>query len=141
MKFIDDGFGGGGGTFKAFDDVKMPALDKSPQMDQPKLPSSDLPTFFPPGGIFAGPFGSGRAAPFVLSTPHHSMAWTRSFPEAAQQTASGYEQQIQQYEQMLNLYAEAEAAGRLQPTERQQADALYQEYLALVAEYRSMMGG
>jgi hypothetical protein len=131
IKFTDDG---GGGTLKNVDDVKLPLLDKPPSADVagPGGPG------FPPQ---PGPIGGGRATPFVLSTPHHSMAWTQSFPQAARQTAAAYEQQLQQYQQLLNEYASADAAGQLLPNERQQAEALYEEYMALMAQYRATFGG
>ncbi|UCD50358.1 MAG: hypothetical protein JSW27_22880 [Phycisphaerales bacterium] len=119
-------------TSKFRDDVKQPGLDKPPYQDFGKFPGSDW-----QGGQL--PMG-GRAAPFILSTPHHSMAWTRTFPEAAQASLQACAQQIQQYENQLNSYAQAEAAGQLSAADRQQADAMYQEYLALVQEYRQLAG-
>jgi len=68
------------------------------------------------------------------------MAWTRPFPPAAEASASGDEQQLQQYEQLLEQYAQAEAAGQLGPSDRAQADALHEEYQALLAEYRQLTG-
>jgi hypothetical protein len=127
LKFRDDPMP----TLKFRDDVK------APQLDPQKLPGSDEPGFPQPGGPLAG---GGRATPFVLSTPHHSMAWTRSFPQAAEAQAAGYEQQLQQYEQVLEQYAQAEAAGQLGAAERAQADALHDEYQALLAEYRQLTG-
>jgi hypothetical protein len=141
LKFRDDGVGtlaqiDVGPTLKVRDDVKLPGSDKPPALDQPKAPVSDQGPFPPPGG--SPPFGR---APFVLSTPHHSTAWMRSFPQVAQQTVAAYEQQIQQVEEALTAYMEADAAGQLRPEEQQQGDALYQEYQALVEEYRQLMGG
>ena len=128
LKFKDDPLP----TLKIMDDVKQPGLDKAPQQDLQKIPGGDAPGFPQPM--------SGRAAPFVLATPHHSMAWTQTFPEAAQASLQEYAQQIQQYQQVLGNYAQAEAAGQLGPTDRQQADAIYQEYLALIQEYRQLAG-
>ena len=77
LKFRDDG-----GTLKFIDDWKIPGLGKQP--------AADMPTF--PGGAF--PFrGGGRAAPFVLATPHHSMASTSDSPDAARNALAAYEQQ------------------------------------------------
>jgi len=119
-------------SVKMLDDVKSPALDKMPQQDMPKTPAGDQPGLPQPYGR--------RAAPFVLSTPHHSMAWMRSFPGAAQASAEAYVQQIRQYEELLNTYSQMEAAGQLAARDRQQADALYLEYTALVQEYRQLVG-
>jgi hypothetical protein len=128
LKFRDDII-----TLKFRDDVKQPGLDKYPQQDIPKLPGSDQPGFPQPGAY--------RASPFVLSTPHHSMAWTKTFPESAQATMEAYILQIQQYEQAINDYIQAEDAGKLSPEDRQQADILYQEYNALVQEYQQFIDG
>jgi hypothetical protein len=119
------------GTLKFRDDVKMP------QLDAQKLPSSDEPGFPQPGGP---QFGGGRGAPFVLSTPHHSMAWTQTFPQAAVAAVAAYEQQIQQYEQLLEQYAQADAAGQLGPQDRSDADMLHEEYQALLQEYQQLTG-
>jgi hypothetical protein len=135
LKFLDDG--GGGGTLKFIDDVKQPGHDKPPVLDQPKTPVTDTVGAIP----VTGPFGGMRAAPFVLSTPHHSGAWTQSFPQAAQHAASAYEQQIRQYEEFLEACGQADAAGQVLPEERQRIDGVYEEYQALVAEYRQLFGG
>lgn len=91
------------------------------------------------GGVSFAPRIGPPAAPFVLSTPHHSMAWAGMFPQAAQQAIAHAEAQLRQYEQALNLYAQADAAGQLDPASRQQAEAIYQDYLVLTAEYRRLM--
>jgi hypothetical protein len=149
---------GGGTSLKFRDDVKQPAFDKPPLQDAPKTFTSDLP--FTPGGggdpfmggnPFGGGFGGnpfggggfggfrGGAAPFVLATPHHSMSWRQTFPQAAYSTAAAYQQQLRQYEQALNMYAQADAAGQLGPEDRQQADVLYQDYQAMMTEYRQLL--
>jgi hypothetical protein len=81
------------------------------------------------------------AAPFVLSTPHHSTSWTHSFPQAARQARAMLELQIRQYEDVLGMYAQADAAGQLSSVDRQQAEALYQDYLRLIEEIRQTFGG
>jgi hypothetical protein len=124
LKFRDDF----PGTFKQIEDVKLPVFDKPPQSDFPAFPG-----FGPQGGF--------RAAPFVLSTPHHSMAWKQSFPQEARAAMETYLQQIVRYEQLLQGYAAAESAGTLSPGERGQADAMYQEYTALIQEYQQLVGG
>jgi Pregnancy-associated plasma protein-A len=59
FKYADDQIG----THKAFDDVKMPGLDKPPGGDYiGQLEWQSLPTPM-----------AGQGAPFVLATPHHSM--------------------------------------------------------------------
>ena len=144
IKFRDDGPGtlpqiDMSPTLKFRDDVKQPGFDKNPAGDVVKPPASDLPGFPPLGG---GPvMGPSGRAPFVLSTPHHSMAWMQSFPQVAQETAAAYEQRIQQLEEALSAYTEADAAAQLRPEEQQEGDALYQEYQALVEEYRQLLGG
>jgi len=93
-----------------------------------------------PGGPVMGP-GSRGASPFILSTPHHSMAWATSCPQAYQAQMAAYEQQIQQLEQLLSQYHHGEQAGMLTDADRQQAEQLYQEYERLVAEYQRMTQG
>jgi hypothetical protein len=138
LKFRDDQ-----PTLKFRDDgpSTLPQLDqrKQPQLDQAKSPVGDQPGFAQAGGGGAGP-GGGRAAPFVLSTPHHSMAWTQTFPQSVEAAAAAYEQQITAYEQALSEYADAEAMGQLQPQDHQQAEALHQEYQTLIAEYWQQFG-
>jgi V8-like Glu-specific endopeptidase len=99
LKFSDDGGtnplldAGGTGTIKAVDDVKAPALDKG--FSDNKLPGSD-------GMPWSGSpvnFGRGGATPFVLSTPHHSMAW--STPTARVESAGVAAEVVAQYEQSL----------------------------------------
>ena len=60
-------------TRKGFDDVKAPALDKA--FGDTKPPMSDNPVFDP--GVFGRPFQPPLARPFVLATPHQTMAWGR----------------------------------------------------------------
>lgn len=135
-----------GGTVKFVDDVKFPGLDKNPatdvatpvrdpgrvsagtspesdtnpRMDVPKLGGDD-----PWRGRVADPGGGGR--PFVLSTPHHSMAWTgesspgpglEEYEAGLQQiaeTISQYEQALQtlhaQFEQLVEEYRQAGGQG------------------------------
>jgi hypothetical protein len=84
--------------------------------------------------------GVGRHVPFVLSTPHHTMAWRQSFPDMAQQQVQQLATQITQYEQLLSQYAQADAAGTLSAVEAIRADQITAEYMALVAEYRQLTG-
>ena len=135
LKFRDDI-----GTSPQIDPLKLPALDKPPVQDLQKAPGSDLGNIF--GGLGNQPSGrTTPAAPFVLSTPHHSMAWRESYPSEAQSSAAAYEGQIQEYEEQLEACAQAEQAGTLSQEDRQEAEMLYQEYAALIEEYRHIIGG
>jgi len=120
MRWIDEP----GGTFKFIDDVKQPFFDKNPASDSPKAPSD----------VLTWP----SAAPFVLSTPHHSMAWTQAFPGAQRDAAESYAGQIRQYEEVLSQYAQAEVSGQLGPDDRETGDRLYADYVRLVEEYRQL---
>jgi hypothetical protein len=107
------------------------------------IPGPPLPGPFGGGGRGAAeeaPGGQPGAAPFVLATPHHSMAWLQTFPQAAAQARAMSEQQIRQYEEALAAYAQADAAGQLSPAYRHEAEALYQDYVRLVEEFRQMFG-
>jgi hypothetical protein len=143
-KFVDDPIGtlkfrdDQPGTVKSLDDTKSPTMDK--------MPGADGVGPHPP---MSGPFISPHVpvmpyrqpAPFILATPHHSSAWRQSYPDYLEETISAYEQQLVQYEQMLQEYARAEASGELSETERQAIYLLYAEYTRLAAEYQRLMGG
>jgi hypothetical protein len=96
------------------------------------------PPFFGASGF--GGFGGGRHVPFVLSTPHHTMAWKQSFPEIAEQQAEQLAEQLAQYEQMLGQYAQSDAAGALSTADAIRAEQITAEYMALLAEYRQLVG-
>jgi hypothetical protein len=68
------------------------------------------------------------------------MAWTQSFPQAAQAEIQALAQQISELEAVLTEYAQADAAGQLGEADRAQADALNQEYETLMAEYQRHVG-
>ncbi|MBI3368468.1 MAG: hypothetical protein HY021_08515 [Burkholderiales bacterium] len=146
LKFRDDG----PVTLKFRDDVKQPVFDKPPISDVATGPGGDInfpgpgPVFNPGpqfgGGGFSGGFGGRGGVPFVLSTPHHSMAWTQSFPQAAQAEVQALAQQLGELQSLLTQYAQAEAAGQLGDADRAEADALNQEYEAMMAEYQRHMG-
>jgi hypothetical protein len=125
LKFKDDPIG----TLKFSDDPKLKFVD-----DPVQTGFENQPPFGPIGG-------PSNPAPFVLSTPHHSMAWSRSFPAAHEQTLASYEARIQEYEQALEMYAQAQAAGQLGPQDLQAAQELEAEYVRLVEEYRQLGGG
>jgi V8-like Glu-specific endopeptidase len=107
------------GTRKNIHDVKSPALDKPPFSDA-KLPAFD-------GGFDPGHFaypGGGTARPFVLSTPHHSMAWTGQRQSAELETLQAA---IQQMTELMQQYQEA-------------LEALGVQYQQLVAAYQAAGG-
>ncbi len=126
-------------TFKFREDVKQPMLDKPPQADMGTGFGNDQ---FPfgPGPFFNPGFGGRGGVPFVLSTPHHSMAWTRSFPQAAQAEMQALAEQINELQSLLTQYAQGDAAGQLSDEDRAQADALNEELEALSAEYQRHIG-
>ena len=122
LKFVDDGgtfkfSDDGGGTFKFIDDVKQPHHDK--QFSDHKTPGSD--------GIGTG---AGGRRPFVLSTPHHSMAWAQG---SGQQ--SGESQVAEQYEQAINQL------GQLIQQGSEELAKLDQMYRQAVAEYSELVQG
>ena len=122
-----------GPTLARIDWVKTPAFDKSPFADMLKPPFADGPSIPAPGD-------PGLPMPFVLATPHHSMAWTQSYPEMAGARVAALATQIAQYEQMLAQYAQAEAAGLLSALDAAGTEQLTAEYYRLVAEYRQLTG-
>jgi tyrosinase len=122
VKFADDNQ-----TSPRLDLNKLPELDKPPLTDQGKLPGLDTPDISRPE--------LRRAAPFVLSTPHHSMAWTQSFPQAARATLAQYEQALAEYQERIQQINQAFAAGQLSEDDMRQADQLFLEYRDMLAEY------
>ncbi len=127
-----------GGTLAWIDQVKTPFLDKPPQADVQKLPGSDEVTL-------PGPVEIGNPAPFILATPHHSMAWTATYPELAGGPAGaggfGADPELGAYEQALAGFAEAEQAGRLSAVDASNAEQLYAEYQRRISERRGQAGG
>ena len=115
LKFRDDG-----GTLKVLEDP----VGKPPAADIPQLP----------------PGGPGDPAPFLLSTGHHSMAWTQQFPDAHRNAIIGLQQQIAQYEQALEQAAQAEEAGQLTAENSAEIEQLYAEYQQLVSELQQLGG-
>ncbi|MDO8184751.1 zinc metalloprotease [Conexibacter sp. JD483] len=131
-------------TLKFRDDIpKLQILDQG----IPKLPAADIPRIpirRPIPEILINPVGpvAGRAAtPFVLSTPHHSQAWSRSFPGAFQQQLAQLAEQIGQYEQVLGQYQQAHAAGQLAPADVEAFGQLSAAYGQLVEEYQRLAAG
>lgn len=121
IKALDDGTG----SVKALDDVKLPALDK--QFSDRKLPGSDVGQPSRPG--VRGEQQGGGARPFVLSTPHHSMAWAgQGGQEGEGNIVSHYEEAIAELEELIR-----------QGTE--ELEQLHQLYQQAVSEYQELMSG
>lgn len=136
LKFVDDNpgtlkFADDGGTNPQIDLLKLPALDK--------MPSSDGWTpgvLGDPNPLRANP--STGSAPFVLATPHHSLAWTNSFPGALRARIAHLDASIVHYQSTLQRVTEAARAGSLSDADTRQAESLFAEYQALLAERRQL---
>ena len=130
LKFRDDG-----PTIKFADDGGRAHLDRAADLEvpgrrqaaaaRPAEAPRHRPARLPATRRRPGPLGGGgRGVPFVLSTPHHSMAWTRTFPQAAEAAVAALEQQIGQYEQVLERVRAGGgrgAAGAAGPERRERA--------------------
>jgi tyrosinase len=125
LKFGDDG----GGTNKAFDDVKSPAFDVGGQVKMAMDPINPV----RPQEPVQPPIS--RATPFVLATPHHSMAWTSTFPGSLEQALAGLEQQLVEYESALRQLEAAKAQGVLGAEDERQMETLRQEFEAMLGEH------
>src|ERR1043165_1654304 len=148
LKFRDDGtlkFRDDVGTLKALEDIPKLKVVDDPQGTaaggDPIGPGPLGPGPFSGGGPLGGGGGGRGGTPFILSTPHHSMAWARSFPEAYQAQMDAHQQRIEQIEQLLMQYQQGEQQGILTDEDRAQAEQLHQEYQQLVAEYQRMSQG
>ena len=130
LRWIDEPIG----TLKFRDDVKLPFQDKPPISDTQKMPGDDV-------GPGPGPGPEINPGPFVLSSPHHSMAWTQQFPGAQQEAVGAFRQQLAEYEQALSQYAEAEQSGQLGPEDRESGDRLYADYARLLDELEQLTNG
>jgi hypothetical protein len=93
------------------------------------------------GGMPGFPHDPGDPAPFVLATPHHTRAWTSSFPDLAEAELSALQAQVSAYEELLDAYARADAAGQLSATEATDAEQLYAEFVRLSTELAQLTGG
>jgi hypothetical protein len=58
----------------------------------------------------------------------------------AQQQVELIAAQLAEYEQLLGQYAEADAAGSLSAVDSVRAEQMTAEYMALLAEYREIIG-
>jgi hypothetical protein len=112
LKFIDDPHG----TLKFIDDGGLTKFI----LDPGKPPAVDL---FDPRGDPAGPVvnparpGNTSVAPFVLSTPHHSMAWAGA---STQPQLQQLEQAIDELSTALVEARQADARGGLSPAQKAQ---------------------
>lgn len=134
MKFSDDGvtikFADDGGKLKNLDDVKMFGLDK--MFGDHKMAGMDAHGFDP--RIPRWKFGTGRfqgGRPFIMATPHHSMAW------AGRQTGMGMEGQdlLAQYETALMQMEQLLQQGM------SELKNLDEQYQLLLAEYQALSTG
>jgi hypothetical protein len=81
----------------------------------------------------------GGHSPFVLATPHHSMAWAQTFPQAFGAMIAELERRAAE---LSNAIAEREAAqqgGLLTPEEEGELLGLRHELNAVAAEYEQMI--
>lgn len=130
--------GGGGGTVKHVDDRKSAGLDKPPGGDVGGKPPGADGGFggAGSGGRFGGAGGGlGQVLnrPFVLQTPHHSMAWARGGQGQGQRGGGAdradlvahYEFLLGSMEQLLQQWSE-------------EISTVEQQYQQLVAEYQSL---
>lgn len=129
IKFSDDGQ-----TDPRIDPIKDARLDTNPLIDNIKEPLSDQIPFDPNNTIREG-------IPFVLSTPHHSMAWTQQLnPQqpSPQVDIAQLEAAIQNHESAIDEINQRSAQGRLTASEQAQAQEIFNSYQTLVAEYRRL---
>jgi tyrosinase len=119
------------GTVKAIDDVKTPNLDR--QFDRGKFQRDD------PRTGFANP--RDPAAPFILSTPHHSMAWARTQPAALEHALAQLEEQITTFSEAIEERLEAQRTGHLTQAESTELHQMQQEFESLVQDYQQLAAG
>jgi len=128
---------------KFIDDIKDPRLDpmfgKDPRIDmRTKNPASDPvirdPRFDP---TFKDGIGKG-IAPFILSIPHHSMAWADSYPEAYQAILREYKGRLTKYKTTICSMKRALKDKLLTKMEKEHLDLIIQEYEALKTEYKEI---
>jgi len=138
LKFNDDV------SLKFSDDVSLKFWDDiGPGPKGPsdvKIAGADVGPEGPGGPGSPVQFGRTSATPFILATPHHSMAWAGT--GAAQQASrpTSFEEVIPQYEAAL---ARLEQAMQESSMTLQELDAQYRqmlaEYQAVVEAYREQM--
>jgi subtilisin family serine protease len=128
---------------KFTDDPKLPEFDEPLKhvADRFGFPRGAASNPAASGAVRGGVEGSGRTGPFVLATPHHSMAWAQEHPEAAAAAVEEMQQLLESYQGLLQQYDEAYTSGQLTEEDLQQANALWQEYVALATELGEMNQG
>jgi hypothetical protein len=126
LKFRDDG--GGATPNKAVDDVKLPALD------DPNLAKAQQDVVDPAGRL-------GRPAPFVLATPHHSMAWAQDQPAVLEAAVAQLESELTQLSAAIGEREEAERQGQLSAPETEELKQLQADYAAVMTEYEQLVRG
>jgi subtilisin family serine protease len=122
------------GTDPRIDPVKTAGLDKNPISDTTRPGPGTRPDPVRPGGSVTG------AAPFVMSTPHHSTAWAESYPEAYAENVAEIEEALRDYEAYLEQAAAAADAGQLSEQEIQQVEEHYEQYQRLLQDYADLVG-
>src|SRR5205823_3155766 len=125
LKFRDDG---GGTPNKAVDDVKLPLLD------DPNLGKAQQDLIDPAGRVT-------RPAPFVLATPHHSMAWAQDQPAALEAAVAQLESDLTQLSTAIAEREEADRQSQLSAEESDELKQLRADYEALLTEYEQLIGG
>lgn len=125
LKAVDDG----AGTLKAIDDVKSAGLDVGGEVKMATDPMDPI----RPQEVGQPPVS--RATPFVLATPHHSMAWASTFPGSLEQALAGLESQLAEYESTLGQLEAAKAQGTLSAEDARQMETLKQEFEQMLAEH------
>jgi len=113
-------------TLKRFDDGPLPKVKK----DSLTSATANL------GQDVFRSVAAGTAAPFILATPHHSMAWASG---ATEPTAAGYEAGIAQCDAALSSIEQAkkQAQNQMKDLDAQKA-RLVEARAAVVKEYQGM---
>ena len=140
VKFVDDGGGtlkflDDGGTLKALDDVKTPALDIGGEK-----PITDV--VLPGRGEIdpraSGAAGAGGGAPFILVTPHHTMAWAKTFPGALEKAIAQLDLQLASFEGVVAELEKRNATSDASTEEKTQLE-LHSRELETIREEREAL--
>jgi hypothetical protein len=132
LPHVDDPFGGRG-TMPYIDRRKATGLDK-------QFADTGVGTAPPGSGVSgsAGGAGGGGTRPFVLQTPHHSMAWTG---EHGGEAGGGRDAGEAEHEELAASYERL--LSRMQALlqrQQEQLRTLGEQYERLLGEYRSLAG-
>jgi Subtilase family len=117
-------------TVKVADDTTVKVIDDGGSL---KIADDGIPGGNPPGGDPPLSRGAGGEVPFILSTPHHSMAWAAG-GSAQQAPQAGAPSQAQQYEAALAALEQQIRSGL------QQLNQLDAQYRTMLAEYKALGG-